>query len=177
LWNDPFSLSLGLGGGKRRFPALPEATWFFFASPQNHLSLRDDIPGTGNLAATFRSQHYPSFLLALAAPLLPLLVLPPLARLFRRLACRFIHQDAAKLSLDVTTWRVFQLDWSTNYVRFIIDNNTVLHTLVSPHGPLGIVLWIDNQYAALPPDGHLGYGTLPNPKPVWIEITDLTINT
>jgi hypothetical protein len=177
LWNDPFSLSLGLGGGERRIPALPEATWFFFASPHNYLSLRDDLPGTGKLAATFRSRHYPSFLLALGAPLLPLLALPPPARLFRRLARRFIHQDATELSLEVTTWRVFQLDWSTSDVRFIIDNNIVLHTQVSPHGPLGLVLWIDNQYAALPPDGRLGYGTLPNPKPAWIEITDLTLNT
>ena len=31
LWNDPFGLSLGLGGGTRRFPALPNCAWFFFA--------------------------------------------------------------------------------------------------------------------------------------------------
>jgi len=28
----------------------------------------------------------------------------------------------------------------------------------------------------LPPDGGLGYGTLPNLQPAWIEIEDLALN-
>jgi hypothetical protein len=35
------------------------------------------------------------------------------------------------------------------------------------------VLWIDNQYAALPPKGRLSFGTLPVPQPAWIEIADI----
>ena len=54
LWNDPFSLSLGLGGGTRRFPALPNAAWFFGASRQNYLSLRDDLSANGLIAQTFQ---------------------------------------------------------------------------------------------------------------------------
>jgi hypothetical protein len=37
------------------------------------------------------------------------------------------------------------------------------------------VIWIDNQYAALPPTGRLSFGALPNPQPAWIEISDLSL--
>ena len=43
---------------------------------------------------------------------------------------------------------------------------------IAPHGRLSLVIWIDNQYAALPPVGRLRYGTLPNPAPAWMEIRD-----
>jgi hypothetical protein len=59
FWNDPFSTSLGLGGAARRLPALPNCAWFFYASPENYLSLRDDIPAQGLLAATFASPNIP----------------------------------------------------------------------------------------------------------------------
>ena len=42
LWNDPFGLSLGFGGSPFRLPALPNAVWFFYASPQNYLSFTDE---------------------------------------------------------------------------------------------------------------------------------------
>jgi len=39
----------------------------------------------------------------------------------------------------------------------------------------GGVLWIDNQYAAFPPDGRLSYGTLASPESEWLEIRLLEI--
>ena len=116
-------------------------------------------------------------MLALGAPFLPLIALPPLARLFRRLGRRYIRQDAEELSFDVTTWREYRLDWTAGEVRFILDSETVFSTMISPQGPLGLVLWVDNQYAALPPSGQLSYGTMPNPQPAWIEITDLSLSS
>ncbi|MDZ4158214.1 MAG: hypothetical protein U1B80_00340, partial [Anaerolineaceae bacterium] len=53
FWNDPFNISLGLGGAARRLPALPNAAWFFHASPPNYLSLREDRPAQGLLGAAF----------------------------------------------------------------------------------------------------------------------------
>ena len=103
LWNDPFGFSLGFGGN-RRLPALPNTAWFFFASPENHLSLRDDLPVSGPLAAVFRSPHWPAWRYLLAAPLLPLMALPALARLLRRMARRYVQQDAASLALDLAGW-------------------------------------------------------------------------
>jgi hypothetical protein len=175
FWNDPFSLSLGLGGGSRRFPALPNTAWFFFASPPNYLSFQDDLPARGKLAATFHSPQWHSMLLASTGLLLPLAAIPAIARLLRRAARRFIQQDAAQLQVDQAEWHSYQIDWREHEVSFSIDGERVLQTSVVPHGPLGLVLWIDNQYATLPSDGRLRYGTLENPESAWIEIRHITM--
>lgn len=175
LWNDPFSLALGLGGGTRRFPALPQTAWFFYASPPNYLSFRDDLPAQGWLAAVFRSRPAPAWLLALAAPLLPLLVVRPLGRLARRGLRRLIDEEAASLALDPRQWHEYRLQVTPEVVQFFVDRELALETPVSPRPPLGFVLWIDNQYAALDPQGRLGYGTLPNPEAAWIEVRGLRL--
>lgn len=174
LWNDPFSLGLGLGGGVRKLPALPQAAWFFFASPPNYLSFRDDLPAVGGLAATFSSKKIPTLLLGLGAPLLPALVLRPAARVFRRLARLVIGQSAVLMEHDPTTWHDYRIVWSAERVSFTVDGQSVLETALSPRPPLGLVVWIDNQYAALPPDGKLGWGTLEN-EGSWIEVSSLEI--
>jgi hypothetical protein len=175
LWNDPFSLSLGLGGAGRHLPALPNTAWYFFASPPNYLSLRDDLPACGPLSATFRSPHLPAALLALGAPLLGALAIPPLRRPARRLLQGWIEQGTAALTLDPTIWHRYELTWTAEQVTFKVDGVPVLETGVSPLQPLGFVLWIDNQYAAFPPDGRPAYGSLPNPEPAWIEVRGLQI--
>ena len=175
LWNDPFSLSLGLGGGTRRFPALPNCAWFFFASPENYLSLRDDLPANGALAATFRSRHWPVPMLAAGSLFLPLLAVPFLRQRLRRVARRIVHQEAASLELDASQWHAYSLAWQPGVVTFILDGKVVLETNIFPYGPLGVVIWIDNQYAALPPAGGISYGTLGNPLPAWIEVRKLSL--
>ena len=179
LWNDPFSLSLGFGGGTRRFPALPNTAWFFHASPPNYLSLRDDLPAQAFLAATFRSATLPAPLLAALSPGVVLFTLPPAARLFRRLARRFIRQDAVLVGgsgeYTPADWHAYQINWSQDSVIFSVDGASILNTPVSPSGPLALQIWIDNQYAALPPTGRLSFGALPNPQPAWIEISDLSL--
>src|ERR1044071_2028154 len=78
LWNDPFGLSLGLGGNRLRLPTLPNAVWFFGASQESYLSLkeiagldtgvkssvptqaarRDVIAANGFLAQVFRAPRF-----------------------------------------------------------------------------------------------------------------------
>ena len=169
LWNDPFGVGIVKGGGFR-LPALPNAAWFFFASPPNYLSLRDDLPAQGALAATFRSPRWPSALFLLGIPLIPLLLLPPAMGWLRRWARRIVRQDAVELPIDPTAWHEYALEWSLEQVTFRLDGEVALATGVVPAEPLGLVIWVDNQYAAIPPDGRLRYGTLPNPQPAWIEI-------
>lgn len=162
-WNDPFSLGLGLGGASRRLPAPPQAAWFFYASPPNYLALRDTHPAQGFLAATFESARVPAPLLALALPALPLLGWPLAARRLRRVARRFVREAAARLPVDVTVWHTYTLEWCVEGVRFLVDGEPAFATVVAPRGPLGLVLWIDNQYAAFPPSGRVRFGTLANP--------------
>jgi hypothetical protein len=170
LWNDPFSASLGLGGADRRLPALPEAAWFFFASPQNYLSFRDDQPAQGFLAATFRSLRVSPVLLAAGSPLLAGLLLPPLSRLMREAARRLIQQDSTLVDVDPTLWHTYSLEWDEEWVQLKVDGKAALETETAPQGPLGLVLWIDNQFAAWAPDGRVRMGSLENPAPAWIEL-------
>lgn len=174
LWNDPFSLSMGFGGGVRRLPALPKAAWFFFASAPNHLSLYDDQPGCGALAMSMRSLHIPPLLLAPAAIGLPLLLWRWTAKGMRRLARLLVQQDTSLMVHDPANWHEYALVWETDRVTLRVDGESVLESKCSPMAPLGLVLWLDNQYAALPPAGRLAYGTLANPA-AWIEIKDLRI--
>jgi hypothetical protein len=173
LWNDPFSFSMGFGGGARRFPALPNAVWFFFAAPQNHLSLRDDLPSNGNLAAIFQAPTLPAYMLIPGLLALPFMAVPPAARLLRRWARRFIRQEAVSFGTDITQWHRYGLVWESNRVSFALDDTNILESTISPDNPLGLVIWIDNQFLAWTPNGRLGYGNLETPQPCWVEIKDL----
>ncbi|MCE9646888.1 MAG: hypothetical protein K8S20_12880 [Chloroflexi bacterium] len=169
LWNDPFGLSPGFGGNPFRLPTLPNAAWFFSASPQNHLSFTDDKPAHGFLAQTFRSSKF--------HPLLPLagLTLPFSQKSARKLLSKIINEDSAALSVDVTQWHAYELDWSPMRVLFHVDQALVFESPVSPHPPLGVIIWIDNQYAAFTPAGRIAFGVLEG-NDEWLEIEGLAIN-
>jgi hypothetical protein len=170
LWNDPFSMSFGLGGAARRIPALPNCAWFFHGSPPNFLSLRDDLPAQGFFAGTFQAPRLPAPLLALGSPAAALLLMPITARLLRRIARIAIRQDGARVDADPVEWHEYRLDWLKKRARFHIDGREFLDTGISPSGPLGLVLWIDNQYAAFPPNGRVRFGTVSNPEAAWLEV-------
>ena len=174
FWNDPFSFSLGFGGG-RLLPALPNAAWFFFASPPNYLSLRDDLPAQGALAQTFRSPRIPTILFAPLLPLLPLLLIRPIVRLARRIGRQIIRQDAVQLDIDPTEWHKYTLELNEEKASFLVDDQTVLSTHTIPKGPLGLVIWIDSQYACFTSEGRLSYGTLESQHPAWIEVQDINV--
>lgn len=175
LWNDPFTASFGVGGVSRRLPALPNAVWFFYASSQNYLSLRDNLPASGFLAASFASPRIPSPLLAAGLPAAPLLLLRPTARLVRRLARRVVRQSAVQLTHKAADWHTYHLEWHVDRCLFSVDGQITGETSYSPRGPLGLVIWIDNQYAAWQPDGRLAFGLLPTPEAAWLQIEDLRI--
>jgi hypothetical protein len=174
LWNEPLSAQIGFGSG-RKLPALPNAAWYFFASPENHLALRDDMPGHGALAASFRSPRWPAPLLALGLLAAPLLLWRPASRLLRRATSRVVQGEARQLQLDPIGWHEYGLNWCPDGLQFKLDGQVIHRSSLSPQGPLGLVLWLDNQYAAWRRDGSLAYGALANPA-AWLEICDLSIN-
>ena len=112
----------------------------------------------------------------LGVPAVPMLAWKPTARLFRRLARRFVHQDAVSLPGDPTQWHTYVIRWEAGRAVFRVDSEIVLDTPVAPRPPLGLVLWVDNQYAALPPEGGLKYGALSSEEPAWIELRDLHVD-
>ncbi len=169
LWNDPFGMSLGFGGNKFRLPTLPNAAWFFGASEENYLSFQYDNPANGFIAQSFRSPKFH-----------PYLILAGLAFPFRKIQTRrylskVIAEDSFALSVDSTQWHSYQLEWSPKRVVWKVDNVQVFESSVSPNPPLGLVIWIDNQFASFTPDGKLAFGTLANEE-AWLEIADLMMS-
>lgn len=77
--------------------------------------------------------------------------------------------------VDVTQWHSYQLEWSPKRVVWQVDKVQVFESPISPNPPLGLVIWIDNQYAAFTPEGKIGFGVLENPEPAWLEIADLKL--
>jgi hypothetical protein len=175
FWNDPFTFLLRGGDVVPRFPALPDAAWFFHASPQNYLSFRDDLPAFGFLAATIKSLPIKPFWLALASPVMAFTLVPGAAQLVRKLLRKVIYQDADLIHTDATAWHTYAMDWQTGQVKFWLDGAEIFHTGIAPQRPLSLVLWIDNQYASLPPRGGVRYGTLPNIEPAWLEIREFSV--
>jgi hypothetical protein len=175
FWNDPFNASLGMGGMARRLPALPNAAWFFYASPPNYLAFSDHHPAQGLLAVVFSSPLIPSPLLAPAVLALPLLAWRPTARLLRGMAPCLIHEDAARLEIDSTLWHHYALVWSKEQVNFLLDGQVVFTTKIAPRGKMGFVLWIDNQYAAFTPNGKVSFGRLGCTEPVWMEVNSIKV--
>jgi len=174
LWNDPFGMSLGFGGNPFRLPTLPNAIWFFHASEENWLSFSDK-PGNGFLAQVFRSPNVPSGLLALSGiPISPLLATRNTRKWLRGIVNHLVRGDGICLSLDLTEWHTYKLEWNPKRSAFWVDDALVLESPISPCPPLGLVIWVDNQFAAFMPEGIIGYGVL-NGKAAWLEIADLSV--
>jgi len=169
LWNDPFGLSIGFGGNPFRLPALPNAIWFFHASKANYLTFGNK-QGNGFLAQVFRSPIFPIGRLAKVGVMLPFS-----RRKARGLMHEIVAEDGVHLSVDVTAWHAYRFEWSPTRSAFWVDDELLLESPVSPRPPLGLVIWIDNQYAAWRPDGKIGFGILENTELAWLEIENLEI--
>jgi hypothetical protein len=130
---------------------------FLALRQQNYLSFTDDKPAQGFLAQTFRSPKFHPFNSCGAA-------LPFSRKGTRNLLSKVIAEDSSALSVDVTQWHGYRLEWSPKRVAWYVDDVLVFESPVSPNPPLGVVIWIDNQFAAFPPDGKIGFGVLEGPK-------------
>lgn len=159
------------------------------SAPPAGTSQREAV--NGFLAQTFRSPKFHP-LLILAG-----LVLPFSRKTTRQLLSRVIAEDgiqllrsrhsltpmnaresasyAERFSVDPTQWHRYRLDWHEKWVSFEVDEVQVFESPVSPNPPLGLVIWIDNQYAAFTPEGKIRFGVLANPEPVSLEIRELEI--
>ena len=169
FWNDPYGFSLGTGSQFLRLPALPRTVWFFGASPHNYLSFRDDLPANGFRAQVFDSPRFSPALIpaALALPLAP--------GTTRCLISRIISEDASRVNADPRDWRKYSIDWSLDRTSFRVDDTLILESAVSPRGPLGLVIWIDNQYAAFERGSRPRWGVEAAAEKAWLEVAEIHI--
>ena len=170
FWNDPFGMR-----GLRR-PSLPRALWFFFSGTASKMALALDLPGPGWKAATIDAWRWPFLLLAPTAPIaMPLMNLRPLYRRFWPIGQRAIGVHEALLDLDMTTWHHYQMAWQPDALRFFVDGTRILHADQAVSGPLGLVIWKDNQAVTVTPWSLPRHQLVAHAEEQWLEVADLTI--
>ncbi len=170
FWNDPFLMT------GARWPALPRAAWFFYSSPPSNMKLALNTPGPGWKAATIDAARWSFYALLPTAPLaVPLINFRPLYRLLWPIGQRAIHVDEALVPAAMTGWHMYSLTWLDDTVHFAVDGKTILTARSAPRGPLGFVLWLDNQSLVVTPWGRFSYRLLDAPGQQWLEVDHLEI--
>jgi len=171
FWNDPFTVSGGV-------LAAPSAVWFFYASQPGDMALAENVPGYGWKAATLNAGRWPAWLVApAAAGAIALTRVPRLGRPVMRLARRFAQAHEQLLDdVALSAWHHYRLLWTPYEAIFWVDGVERLRAPAPPAGPLGFVLWIDNQYAIASRDGRFGFGLCALTEPQWLEVADLQLS-
>lgn len=165
FWNSPYPTA------GARLPARPRAVWFFFASPPSDMPLAAGVPGHGWKAAVMDAQRPLFWALAPTAPAGFLLMrFPRLYRALWPLGQRALGVAEAEARVSLTDWHTYTMDWGVRQTRFLVDDIEILRTDRSPRGPLGLVIWLDNQYAIVTPQGRFGGGLLATQTEQRLEI-------
>lgn len=170
FWNAPFA------DPNVRWPALPQAAWFFFASAPTDLPLAPGGPGRGWFAATLDASSGSALAMIPLAP--AVLLLNQLNVLRQRMwpgVRRHLKISYAPVSYTTQDWHRYSLSWMPEGCSFLVDDNLVLNTPFTPSGPLGFVCWVDNQYLIATNRGRLAWGTLPTSSVQMLEVDDLNI--
>ncbi|RRR67172.1 MAG: hypothetical protein EI684_19400 [Candidatus Viridilinea halotolerans] len=167
FWNYPIALP----------PAPPRALWFFYQAPPGNLPLAMGVAGGGCWkAATIDTGRARALALAPFAPLVvPLLRLP---RLFRGLWPPIqwaVGVAETPVRVPMEAWHEYELVWGATTSCFRVDGRVVLADAPSPRGPLCAVIWMDNQYLIVTPQGRLGWGLLDLAGPQWLEVERLEL--
>jgi hypothetical protein len=177
FWNDPFPAWGGQAGAGRLLPASPRALWFFFASPPSEIPFSADGPKAGWTAASFHGPPFPGVAMAAmgAAGLAGMSVVrlrAPLLKIYRRW---FGGGQSSPLG-GLDSWHTYQIDWGADSACFRVDDRVVLETHAAMSGPLGLVIWIDNQWATLSEAAGLRFGVLPSLPEAWLDVRSLRLN-
>ncbi len=153
FWNDPWVIG-------RRLPAPPQALWFLLATPPSDMPLAAGVPGHGWKAAMI-DVRWP--VLAALASAVPFIVLGArFDSVFRRLWPRVQRSMRVEESMiEPTTldeWHDYKIEWGEERVSWSIDGQVVFESEKAPRGPLGLVIWLDNQFMVATPRGGLRHG-------------------
>lgn len=168
FWNYPFSI-------RGNILMLPEAVWFFYASPPSNMALVPGVPGFGWKAQVIHSMR-PGALAATVPMALTagLGLLTGETRPASRWMQRLTGAREALISADMASWHTYVLEWRTDEALFRVDDQLILQAPAPPTRPLGFVAWLDNQYAIATPRGLLRFGAIAS-GPQWFEMDYIRI--
>jgi hypothetical protein len=168
FWNYPFS-------PRGDILMLPDAIWFFYASPPSNMALVPGLPGWG-----WKAQVVHTLRLDALVAVTPMALSAAWARLTgeTRPAQRWLQRlsgaSEALLQTSMQDWHTYVIEWLPEVATFWVDDQLALRTPQPPRGPLGFVAWLDNQFAVATPRGTLRFGTVASGSQ-WIEIDYLNI--
>jgi hypothetical protein len=163
FWNFPLTMAGGV-------PRLPDALWFFAASPPSNMALVPGIPGRGWKAQVVHAYRWGAVLAGIPAlGAVGWAALTSRERVAARWVQRVTGASERLLAAELTEWHDYTIEWRRAEARFLVDGVEVLTAPDPPRGPLGFVAWIDNQYAVATPRGQLRFGTIAT-GPEWIEL-------
>lgn len=170
FWNDPFLMT------GWRWPALPRALWFFFASPPSDMALAWNVPGWGWKAAVIDAGRLAGLRwLPLALWLIPAMRIRRIHEAIWPSIQRDLGIAEAPIHHQMTAWHRYEIAWGKRYTTFWVDGEAVLRDAPSPRGPMGLVIWIDNQYMVVHPSGRFRHGVLTLQEAQWLEIDEVEI--
>ncbi|MEA3336495.1 MAG: family 16 glycosylhydrolase [Chloroflexota bacterium] len=175
FWNEPMSLPV-----RQNQPmfARPRAIWFFYASPPSNMKLDMDAPGCGWKAAAIDASRWPFLALAPSMPIsIPLMNLPGAYRRLWPIGQRAIRVSEAVVPVKMTDWHTYVIHWNEQVARFLVDDQVIMDCNRAPRGPLGLVIWLDNRFMIITPQGRLRWGLLEQPGCQWLELDYLTIKS
>jgi hypothetical protein len=177
FWNDPFPSFAGEAGARRLLPASPQVLWFFSSSPPSDLPFSREGAGAGWRAASLRTPALPGMLVAaLGAASFAALSLRPTRRILISLAWTLVNGAQSAPIEGIEEWRRYEIDWSEGRARFSVDGATVLDSSTPPTDALGLVLWIDNQWATFSTEKGLRFGIRPLAAGASLELRGLRLN-
>src|SRR5689334_10129224 len=115
FWNYPFSV-------KGDILMLPEAVWFFYASPPSNMALVPGIPGWGWKAQVVHSMRVESLISVLPTALATgwgriTGNTQPASRWLQRLS----GAREAELGVEMTDWHMYTLEWRVGSATFWVD--------------------------------------------------------
>jgi hypothetical protein len=170
FWNDPFMMT------GWRWPALPRVIWFFYSSHPSNMKLDINTPGCGWKAGTLDAWCWRFFSLLPVAPIaIPLMNVKALYRLCWPIGQRAINVSETLLPVTMTDWHSYKLVWHEKTAHFYVDDQLILDCNTPPRGPLGFVIWLDNQYMVVTPCGKFASGLVELPNEQWMEVSRLIV--
>ena len=139
------------------------------------MALVPDVPGWGWKAQVVHSMRAGALLATIPTAVTTGWALltgntRPAARWMQRLS----GAHEALLTVDMTAWHNYVLEWQPHVATFQVDGETVLRVPNPPTRPLGFVAWLDNQFAIASPRGVLRFGTIAS-GPQWFELDSVRI--
>lgn len=170
FWNHPFAPD------ERGF-RLPQAVWFFFASPPSNMALAHGVPGHGWKAAVIDARRWQFLSLLPTAPLGFLLMrIPYVYRKLWGIGQRSLGVSEALINgKRLAQTHTYELVWKPDGVVFAVDNQVIHQATHAPQHALGFVAWMDNQYAIVTPQGQFGFGLLDIPVEQSLVIEHIAI--